>query len=70
VELICDDQTGCKDFLYGVGDSAENCEANRSYLGQKIRLEKTSWICYSVLLHPDYIVIQEGKEWLKLFPSP
>jgi len=48
VELICDDQTGCKDFLYGVGDSAENCEANRSYLGQKIRLEKTSWICYSV----------------------
>ena len=48
VELACEDQTGCRNFLYGVSDSAESCEADRTYLGQRIALDGTSWVCYSV----------------------
>ncbi|MDP3990164.1 MAG: carboxypeptidase regulatory-like domain-containing protein [archaeon] len=48
-ELECNDETGCSLFQYGVSDSSDDCDTNKSYLGQRIEFDKSSWLCYSAV---------------------
>jgi len=48
VELRCEDDTGCKNFKYGISLEANSCSVNQTYNGNKISLKQKSWLCYSV----------------------
>mgnify|MGYP000684031134 CR=1 FL=1 len=47
VQMICDDAVGCGDIQYGTHVTSSLCTENQAYTGQRIELDKTSWICYT-----------------------
>lgn len=45
-EIRCNDEIGCSNIMYGKSSNEDDCNATNVYSGEKIKLLKTSWICY------------------------
>jgi len=48
VEMFCTDNSGCKKVFYGKQGTSDLCQANETYQGKKINLDKSGWLCYYV----------------------
>ncbi|MBT6773916.1 carboxypeptidase regulatory-like domain-containing protein [Candidatus Woesearchaeota archaeon] len=48
VEMTCQDNSGCDNFLYGKSGTKELCNTTEIYTGKKITFNTNGWICYSV----------------------
>ncbi len=64
VEINCIDETGCRDLKYGLSLESNSCQANLTYNGKKIPVDRKSWLCYFA---SDYVGNNvSGKELIDL----
>ncbi|MBU0456615.1 MAG: carboxypeptidase regulatory-like domain-containing protein [Nanoarchaeota archaeon] len=47
-EMHCEDVVGCNEFEYGISATSSLCEPSLNYNGQKLKFDKTSYLCYYV----------------------
>ncbi len=46
VEIYCDDEGGCRNINYGIDTSADSCSVTSNYVGSKLKLDQSNWVCY------------------------
>ncbi|MBI2102853.1 carboxypeptidase regulatory-like domain-containing protein [Candidatus Woesearchaeota archaeon] len=47
VSMSCGDDTGCQNYLYGVGTTVDSCIPLKQYNGKNIEITSTSYLCYA-----------------------